>query len=301
MKKLLTLSLMIAAGFFTAHAFAEVTANTAVTISANADAIPSVNAAYSGTLRPGAQSTDVVTLQNRLKNLGYYTATVDGKYGPATANAVARFQAAHNLSADGIAGINTFSSLAIASTGAIPNLPPVVINDTVNDNNDTVACTMIYQPVCGQTTVNCVKAPCPQPDPVTYGNKCMLNAANATLLYEGTCKQAPIDTSNTSADVVVRPQSALAIPSLTATSSATLAPGSSSTAVATLQASLKNLGYYTATVDGKYGPATTAAVRAYQGAKALKVDGIVGVNTLSNLAVDSAASMNVSAGPVPTR
>lgn len=300
MKKLLIFSLMVVAGFFTANAFAEVSATTTAMISTEAS--PSIAAVYTGTLRPGAQSTEVVSLQAQLKNLGYYTANLDGKYGPATANAVARFQAAHNLSADGIAGTNTFASLVATSTGAIPTLPPVVINDTVDTDEDSIACTMIYQPVCAQPhRIECVKAPCPQPDPITYGNKCMMNAVNATFLYEGACKQAPIDTSNASSDEVVQPQSALAIPTLTAHSTTTLQAGSASTAVATLQASLKNLGYYTATIDGKFGPATIAAVRAYQAAKSLKVDGIVGVNTLSNLAIDSAASMNASTGAVPTR
>lgn len=53
---------------------------------------------------------------------------------------------------------------------------------------DNQICTMEYAPVCGEQQVQCVTTPC---DPIkqTYGNKCMANAANAKVLYEGECKK----------------------------------------------------------------------------------------------------------------
>lgn len=54
-----------------------------------------------------------------------------------------------------------------------------------------VACTMEYAPVCGEKTIYCIKAPCPQPR-VTYGNKCQLNAAKAKFLYSGECKKEEV-------------------------------------------------------------------------------------------------------------
>mgnify|MGYP000903205519 CR=1 FL=1 len=55
-------------------------------------------------LRPGDMGVLVSNLQTALKAQGYYTGTVDGKYGLGTYEAVMRFQADHGLSQDGKAG-----------------------------------------------------------------------------------------------------------------------------------------------------------------------------------------------------
>ena len=51
-----------------------------------------------------------------------------------------------------------------------------------------------------------------------------------------------------------------------------------------LQTMLKEYGYYSATIDGKFGDKTEASVRAFQKAEGLDVDGIVGKATWSRLA-----------------
>jgi peptidoglycan hydrolase-like protein with peptidoglycan-binding domain len=51
-----------------------------------------------------------------------------------------------------------------------------------------------------------------------------------------------------------------------------------------LQKHLKELGYYTGSLDGKYGPNTTAAVKALQTASGIKADGVVGPQTYYRLA-----------------
>ena len=62
-------------------------------------------------LRSGSQGDAVLRLQNRLQELGYYTGTPDGQYGPATRDAVALFQQQNGLDSDGIAGSQTTSLL----------------------------------------------------------------------------------------------------------------------------------------------------------------------------------------------
>ena len=62
-------------------------------------------------LRSGSEGDEVVRLQERLKELGYYTSTVDGQFGPGTKSAVILFQAQHGLSADGIVGEETSNML----------------------------------------------------------------------------------------------------------------------------------------------------------------------------------------------
>lgn len=68
---------------------------------------------WSATLRPGATGSNVSELQTRLAGWVDYGAImlVDGKYGDQTTKAVKRFQTAYGLSADGVAGTNTFTKL----------------------------------------------------------------------------------------------------------------------------------------------------------------------------------------------
>ncbi len=62
---------------------------------------------------------------------------------------------------------------------------------------------------------------------------------------------------------------------------ATLRPGASGSSVTSLQQALTKLGYAAGTADGIYGPATTAAVTAFQKAEGLTEDGIAGPTTLA--------------------
>jgi peptidoglycan hydrolase-like protein with peptidoglycan-binding domain len=62
-----------------------------------------------------------------------------------------------------------------------------------------------------------------------------------------------------------------------------LSSGSSGTEVLELQKRLKSEGYLTATPNGNYGPATVAAVKAYQKAKGLSQLGTVGPGTRAAL------------------
>lgn len=55
---------------------------------------------------------DVYFLQSHLKSLGYYTAALDGKFGPATTSAVKALQKAHAIAVDGVVGPRTYYYLA---------------------------------------------------------------------------------------------------------------------------------------------------------------------------------------------
>ena len=50
-------------------------------------------------------------LQVVLKNYGYYTAKIDGDFGPASKKALKEFQTSNNLVSDGILGKNTCKTL----------------------------------------------------------------------------------------------------------------------------------------------------------------------------------------------
>lgn len=63
------------------------------------------------TLRLGAYSDDVRTLQGALKALGLYAGAIDGAFGPRTLAAVKAYQAANGLAVDGIVGPATWTAL----------------------------------------------------------------------------------------------------------------------------------------------------------------------------------------------
>ncbi len=63
------------------------------------------------TLKPGDTSARVKVLQRALASLGYSAGAVDAQYGPATKQAVAAFQRAHGLTADGVFGPKTLQAL----------------------------------------------------------------------------------------------------------------------------------------------------------------------------------------------
>ncbi len=72
----------------------------------------------------------------------------------------------------------------------------------------------------------------------------------------------------------------------TTTTDPTIKKGSKGPAVARLQQALANLGYDPGVVDGDFGAKTDKAVRAYQAARSLTADGIVGPKTWAALHAD---------------
>ncbi len=62
-------------------------------------------------LKMGMSGEDVIELQNKLTELGYYTGKIDGKFGKKTRTALMKFQKAKGLKADGIMGTATMAAL----------------------------------------------------------------------------------------------------------------------------------------------------------------------------------------------
>ena len=58
-------------------------------------------------LAVGSRGDAVMELQTKLSNLGYLSGKIDGAYGKGTAQAVADFQTACRLPADGVASLKT--------------------------------------------------------------------------------------------------------------------------------------------------------------------------------------------------
>lgn len=66
----------------------------------------------------GSSGEKVRQVQQKLKQWGYYTGTVDGVYGQATYDAVVKFQRKNGLTADGVIGSSTAAAIGITLTNS---------------------------------------------------------------------------------------------------------------------------------------------------------------------------------------
>ena len=115
-------------------------------------------AADAAVLKRGSRGDEVVTLQKKLKQWGYYDGAVDGVYGSGTERAVQYFQRKNGLVADGVVGAKTAAALGMtlssgsASTGG---------SDTASDRSVRLLAACIYgesrgEPYKGQVAVGAV-------------------------------------------------------------------------------------------------------------------------------------------------
>ena len=66
----------------------------------------------------GSSGNEVVKIQTKLKQWGYYNGDIDGIYGSRTKAAVEKFQRNNGLFVDGIAGTNTLRAMGITSSNS---------------------------------------------------------------------------------------------------------------------------------------------------------------------------------------
>ena len=74
-------------------------------------------AADAAVLKKGSRGDEVVTLQKKLKQWGYYDGAVDGVFGSVTEKAVQYFQRKNGLTADGVVGSKTAAALGMTLSG----------------------------------------------------------------------------------------------------------------------------------------------------------------------------------------
>jgi len=225
-------------------------------------------------LSRGSRGSQVVKLQTKLQELGYYSGAIDGKFGPATAVAVSKFQLDNKLDPDGIVGTDTYVALQLDFTGSAVTLPTTTTPEVFTDTKI--------------------------PDKMQRGNKGNYVKKLQQKLADAGLYTGDIDGKfGASTEVAVKEfqlsqglnpdgiagKDTLVALGLTPNSiaSAKLRRGSSGDSVKTLQEKLQALGYYTGDIDGKFGASTETAVKAYQKAQSLKVDGIVGPATKAKL------------------
>jgi len=67
----------------------------------------------------GQSGSEVRRVQQKLKQWGYFTGTVDGVFGQQTYDAVVRFQKKNGLAADGVVGSGTAAAMGLSLGGAV--------------------------------------------------------------------------------------------------------------------------------------------------------------------------------------
>lgn len=77
-----------------------------------------VNAAFA--LQFGNRGTEVVELQKKLHQIGYFDGPITGYYGTLTRSAISQFQADNGLAVDGIAGYQTLAALGLSEAITTP-------------------------------------------------------------------------------------------------------------------------------------------------------------------------------------
>lgn len=257
----------------------------------------------------GMQGDDVLAVQEKLIALGYLSGKADGKYGKDTADAVKRFQTRNGLKADGICGENTvmvmFSNSAIDAGSSIPTAKPTVSEtkptrtlragasgEDVRSVQSMLDKLGYYggslDGIYGEGTVAAVKA-FQARNGLTADGK--VGSKTADVLYSD--KALAADTS------VVTP-TPTPTPSYGVVPTRTLKEGSEGEDVKSVQSRLMALGYYTGTVDGKYGSGTVAAVAAFQLRNSLSADGIAGTRTYKKLYSSSALAAISTPTSTPT-
>lgn len=268
------------------------------------------------TLRKGYQGEDVKTVQSRLKELGYYTGSVDGKYGSSTMAAVKAFQQANGLTADGLAGSGTYRVLF--STGAKPTTgtttPPAATGAPArtlrqNDKGSDVSAlqarlkelgyyTSLVDGSFGSGTTAAVKAFQARNGLTADG---VAGSATYAILFSDKAQAAVKNDTPTAAPeqpIVTEPAGGWT----------TLRRDSTGEQVKQLQEALAQLGYpigVSSEAGYRYNYSTVWAVECFQRRNGLKADGVAGATTLEKLyggqavAANTTLSSNVAKGAAP--
>ena len=251
-------------------------------------------------VREGSVGAAVTRLQERLTQLGYYTATVDGTCKADDVAAIRVFQRYNGLTVDGVAGYDTqvklYSLTAVTFSGDIAG-GTVDTFTTLRKGMTGDLITQLQQRLISLGYLAAGSAD------GNYGTKTAeavyaFQKANG-LVRDGVAGSKTLNKLYGSAAATATP-APTSTPNVTDSTvqiatNATLRKGDVNSSVKAMQQRLIELGYLSGKVDGNFGAQTFAALQAFQRANALSVDGIAGSKTLAALNSVNAKGTGTSA------
>ena len=244
------------------------------------------------TLEFGSRGSDVLKLQNTLLSLGFNPNGTDGKFGRGTENAVKAYQSARGLEADGKAGTATLTKLydeasgqsGTSSSGTTTTTNPNTLKygdsgDRVKElQNALVKLGYNTNGVDGRFGAGTQRAVISFQKSNGLKADGLAGSKTLELLYEKAQNSSSGGSDSGSSSGLTR----------------TLRRGYTGSDVTSVQKRLKELGYYTGSVDGVYGTGSIAAAKAFQKRNGLKADGLTGQSTYAALFSSSAISAGSS-------
>ncbi|KRA55806.1 peptidoglycan-binding domain-containing protein [Devosia sp. Root635] len=218
-------------------------------------------------------NSDAFAVQKKLTELGLFNGTVDGFYGPMTANAIRAFEQRNGLEPTGAMTPDMIDAILRAdAAGMVPVARPAVV----------------VQPV---VQPQAVVQPAPQPDRVvarlpalspvdqavdTIGNAAAQTIDSIVAAVDGgrTTPTAPAVKPVPALPLAQQMPAPVQVASLEPTTP-TLAPANNVQLVSQIQSGLASLGFYHGSIDGHPGDATARAIREFENFHSYRVTGQV--------------------------
>ena len=259
--------------------------------------------------KAGVEGSRVKELQQRLKRLGYYKGSVDGKYGQGTEDAIKDFQKNNKLNSDGIAGNATLKKLYSNNAKKAVTNTKNNTNTSKNKNSNSKAprptekLRLPNLPSVPKNKYISTSSSSTGADVRNLQNRLIdlgYLAGTADGVYGAATEKAIKAFQRSNApyvDGVAGPETLALLYSKNAKKASrpvavVAKPGSSlrlgdeGPDVRALQARLRELNYLKGSVDGSYGEATKQAVMKFQNDKGINADGIAGSDTLNLMYTD---------------
>nr|WP_295891407.1 peptidoglycan-binding domain-containing protein [uncultured Devosia sp.] len=253
-------------------------------------------------------NTDAFAVQKKLTELGLFNGTVDGFYGPMTANAIRAFEQRNGLEPTGALTPDVIDAILRSdASGMVPVAQAAPVVQPAPVVQQAVAVQPVVQP-------QAVIAPAPQPDRVvarlptlspvdeavdTIGNAAAQTIDSIVAAVDGgrttppapavkpvpalplvatqQAQQMPAPVQVASLEPMAAPRPAAAVQAQPAQTlaAANVAPANNVQLVSTIQQGLASLGFYHGSIDGHPGDATAKAIREFENFHSYRVTGQV--------------------------
>lgn len=249
-------------------------------------------------IRSGSTGETVEKMQLRLKELGYYDGDTTGVCDAATVAAIKLFEGKHGLTADGemdgtdqaiLFGATAMAASVVVTPTPTPTLTPPSKTLRPGDKDEEVKVLQQRLKELGYYAGNITGT---YNDATTEAVKAFQKKSQ--LNVDGVCgpvtRTALFGISAVYAVATAIPVTTVqpTMEPITKENVIVIRAGSVGEIVLRLQTRLQELGYYTSRLDGVYLSDDIAAVRAFQKASGLKVDGAAGYDTQTALYSEAA-------------